>query len=491
MYGGEKMEQELAAQKEKIDALLNAPLDDTAFLWDETARKYAVKMEKIKRLLMLSEVEEHVAKRTLRNLEAFLTRCGSPEYHIALVGAIKAGKSTLINAIIGCDLASTEVTPETASLTKFRRAEEDYVEVSFYSAGEWDSLWKSAKESQAAVFIEEYNDLNADREKDNWLGQESKKQVCSNREELKTEIARWTSSKSPTHYFVKEVVVGLKDFDLPDGVVMVDTPGLDDVVEYRSNITRDYISRANAVLVCVRSDALTGGELQTILRVFQNARGNAEKVYVIATQIDTLNRPQRDWEKQNEEWIKYLKAQTCYGDREIAQQKLIPVSAWLYSALLSYKDNTINEDDDAFFDLESALLKYKIRIDNLAEKYDEVKEATNIGLLKTKLQSEIISRYKKMMVDDICAAYEQNKEDIEEQMRRLQNDQQEIIDASSKGLDEIRKKREEYEAKIKAAEKEKKSLEQLVSSVKAATTKRADEVIAAIKGLSAKNARAR
>ena len=26
------MEQELAAQKEKIDALLNAPLDDTAFL---------------------------------------------------------------------------------------------------------------------------------------------------------------------------------------------------------------------------------------------------------------------------------------------------------------------------------------------------------------------------------------------------------------------------------------------------------------------------
>ena len=143
----------------------------------------------------------------------------------------------------------------------------------FYSVGEWDSLWKSAKESQAAVFIEEYNDLNADQEKDSWLGQESKKQICSNREELKTEIARWTSSKSPTHYFVKEVVVGLKDFDLPDGVVMVDTPGLDDVVEYRSNITRDYISRANAVLVCVRSDALTGGELQTILRVFQNARG--------------------------------------------------------------------------------------------------------------------------------------------------------------------------------------------------------------------------
>ena len=137
------------------------------------------------------------------------------------------------------------------------------------------------------------------------------------------------------------------------------------------------------------------------------------------------------------------------------------------------------------------MIVHKIRIEHLTEKYDEVKEATNIGLLKTKLQSEIISRYKKMMVDDICAACEQNKEDIEEQMRRLQNDQQEIIDASSKGLDEIRKKRAEYEKKMRAAEKEKKSLEQPVSSVKTATTKRADEVIAAIKGLSAKNARAR
>ena len=448
-------------------------------------------MEKIKRLLTLNEVEAHIAKRTLRNLEAFLTRCSTPEYHIALVGAIKAGKSTLINAVIGCDLASTEVTPETAALTKFRRAEEDYVEVSFYTDEEWSSLWKSAEESRARVFIEEYHSLHADQEKDSWLGQDDKRSTCSTREALKAEIARWTSSKSPTHYFVKEVIVGLKDFDLPDGVVMVDTPGLDDVVEYRSNITRDYISRANAVLVCVRSDALTGGELQTILRVFQNARGSAEKVYVIATQIDTLNRPQSDWEKQNEEWLKYLKEPGCYGNRELAQQKLIPVSAWLYSALHAYKENKISEEDDAFFDLESALLKYKIRMDGLAEKYHEVEEGTNISLLKTKLQAEVISRYKKMMIDDICIAYEQNREDIGEQMRRLRDEQQEIIDTSSKGLDEIRKKKEEYEKKVKAAEQEKKSLEQLVSSVKAATTKRAEEVIAAIKALSEKRVKAR
>ena len=485
------MEQELAAQKEKIDALLNAPLDDTAFLWDETARKYAVKMEKIKRLLTLNDVGEHIKKSTLRNLDAFLTRCATPEYHIALVGAIKAGKSTLINAIIGNDLASTEVTPETASLTKFRRTDEDYVEVSFYTAEEWTSLWQSAMKGHAKVFTEEYNALNADQQKENWLGQDNKKTICSTQEELKTEIVRWTSSKSPTHYFVKEVIVGLKDFDLPDGVVLVDTPGLDDVVKYRSDITRDYISRANAVLVCVRSDALTGGELKTILGVFQNARGNSEKVYVIATQIDTLKQPHSDWEKQCEEWLKYLKEQGCYGSRDLARQKLIPVSAWLYSALQSYKENKINEDEDASFALESALLKYKIRMENLPEKFHEVEESTNIDLLKTKLQSEIISKYKKALIDDIRASYEQNKEDIAEQLRRLRDEQKEIIDTSNKGLDEIRKKKEEYEAKVKAAEEEKKSLEQLVSSIKVETTKHAEELIATIKALSKKRVKTR
>ena len=68
----------------------------------------------------------------------------------------------------------------------------------------------------------------------------------------------------------------MKEFDLPDGVVLVDTPGLDDAVEYRSDITREYIDRANAVLVCVKSDALTGAEFATICSVFANTRYNPE-----------------------------------------------------------------------------------------------------------------------------------------------------------------------------------------------------------------------
>ncbi|MFQ9126988.1 MAG: hypothetical protein ACLR4Z_09665 [Butyricicoccaceae bacterium] len=83
----------------------------------------------------------------------------------------------------------------------------------------------------------------------------------------------------------------LKDLPLPEGVVLADTPGLNDAVEYRSNITKDYIDRANAVFVCVKADRLSGQELATIYGVFSNARYNPEKIYIIATQQDSLNNP--------------------------------------------------------------------------------------------------------------------------------------------------------------------------------------------------------
>ena len=164
--------------------------------------------------------------------------------------------------------------------------------------------------------MEEYAQLKAEGEKEKWVDHPEQVFQCGSKEEVVKEIARWTSSKSAGHYFVKEVEVGLKEVPLTDGVILVDTPGLDDVVQYRSNITRDYIDRANAVMVCVKADALTGQEMATIHSVFANTRYNPEKVYIVATQIDTLNRPIQNWQEQREEWLKSLKNTGAFGSLE-------------------------------------------------------------------------------------------------------------------------------------------------------------------------------
>jgi predicted acylesterase/phospholipase RssA/GTPase SAR1 family protein len=452
---------------------------DNAYLWDATVQKYATKMSKVREILKTEGINDLITSKMFKDIDTFLKKCSEAEFHIALVGAIKAGKSTLINALLGYEYASTKVTPETAALTKFKKGSTNYVKVSFYKKSEWEELWKSANDAKATVFLEEYANLNADKEKDSWLGEEDKRFECDSKEKLVEEIQKWTSSKSVCHYFVKEVEVGLEEFELPEGVVLVDTPGLDDVVEYRSNITRDYIDRANAVLVCVKADALTGPEMGTIYSVFANTRYNPEKVYIIATQIDTLNRPRESWQEQQEEWLKYLKGNGAYASIELAKKNLVPVSAYLYTLLKNYNDLT--DDDDKYWDLDSIIRKFRIK--NINENYKELLDFTNIRLLNDKIKREIVQNYKKLLIEDIIGSYGLCKDSIGETMTKVKAAQEEIISASQGGIEEIKKKQAEYTAKYQEAEEDKKELEALLKKLKTATSKRADELEKAIKNL--------
>lgn len=465
----------------KCQELADKEVNEAPYLWDATVKRYAVTMERVKALLESEGISELVTSKMMKNLNSFLTRCSNAEFHIALVGAIKAGKSTLINAILGHEYASTKVTPETATLTKFRKAESNYVKVSFYTLEEWGKLWDSAKKSKASVFLEEYEALGAEKKKASWLGQEPRIFECTTNDELVGEISKWTSSKSPTHYFVKEVEVGLNDFRLPNGVVLVDTPGLDDVVEYRSNITRDYIDRANAVLVCVKSDALTGQEMATIYSVFSNTRYNPGKVYIIATQLDTLNRPRQNWTEQKEEWLKYLKGRGAYGSLELAQNNLVPVSAYLYTLLKEY--DTYNDGDEKYWELNSILNKLRIRIEKIYEHYQELLDFTNIELLKKKMDREIVTNYRKMLVEDIVGSYEMCRDEIRETIIKIKAAQEDIIKTSQGGIEEIRKKQKEYTQKYQEAEADKEELNKLLLKLQVATKKRADDLESAIKGL--------
>ena len=119
----------------KFQMLADKEVNEASYLWDATVKRHAITMERVKTLLEAEGINELVTSKMMKNLNSFLARCSNAEFHIALVGAIKAGKSTLINAILGHRYASTKVTPETAALTKFRKADYNYVRVSFYKIG--------------------------------------------------------------------------------------------------------------------------------------------------------------------------------------------------------------------------------------------------------------------------------------------------------------------------------------------------------------------
>lgn len=480
-FKDEALQRNYENRVKELKDLADSPVNNPAYLWDETVRRYAAAMERTKKLFQVEGISSYITAGMMRNLDTFLKKCSDAEFHIALVGAIKAGKSTLINALLGYEYASTKVTPETAALTKFKKSDDNYVKVLFYTKEEWDSLWKSAVEGNADIFLEEYKTLNADEEKNKWLDISPRKVICNTQEELVKEITRWTSSKSPVHYFVKEVEVGLKDFELPKGVVLVDTPGLDDIVEYRSDITRDYIDRANAVLVCVKSDALTGQEMHTIYSVFSNVRYNPEKVFVIATQLDTLNRPLENWQAQRLEWIKHLRRKGAFGNEQLAERNLIPVSAYLYTLLKEYNTYAQDDQSDKMFELESILLKLRVR--DLHANYQMLCDFTQIEALKRKINNDIIVRYKKLLTEDVTNSYLICKEEIQNSMRKIKKEQEDIIKTSQGGIEEIRKKQKEFTQKYEETKDDKRELESIINRLQTITQKRADELEQAIKAL--------
>lgn len=465
---------------EELKAIANAPESTTAVMWDATAQKYAGVVHKVSNMLKQEELQSEVSERITKQISSFLEKCSKPEFHIALVGAIKAGKSSLINAILDEELASTEVTPETAALTKFRgNPDGDKISILFYSDNEWKKLWHSVQDVGDSKFMEEFRNLNAEQEKSRWVNHEPIVIEPGNRDELKKEIQKWTSSRSATHYFVKEVEVSLKDLSLPAGVILVDTPGLNDAIEYRSNITKDYIDRANAVFVCVKADRLSGQELATIYGVFSNARYNPEKIYIIATQQDSLNNPVEDWKKQRRVWLGLLQEKACYGNLKLAERNLISTSGYLYTLLR----NTEHLNQVRRFQLFSVAMKFQVMPDKITEHYEELLDFSAIEQLKRRMNHDILEKYRELLREDIRNGYTQVKDCILELMKQVRARQEEIISMASKDIEEIRKKEEENREKLAEAEREQKDLDELYRTIKKSTAEQKKQVADAIRAL--------
>lgn len=434
--------------------------------WSRTASEYVDKVRKLKIVLMDSAIKDRT-KNLRKKADSFISRCKTPEFHIAFVGTIKAGKSTLINALLGCDLASTSVTPETAVLTKFRHSEDtNYLRINFYSKEEWNELWKSIS-SNADVFKQEYKSLNGDAEKDNWIGHKEIYTKVSD-EGLTAEIEKWTSSKHVEHYFVKEVEVGLKSFNMPEQVVFVDTPGLDDAVKYRSDVTRNYIDRANAVFACIKADSLTGSELSTLYRIFSNTSYNPEKVYIIGTQWDSLNSPEDNWKKQKAEWIKYLSGKDCYGDAMVAERNITYAAAYLKNLCRNYAVL----DENQKFSLMSTAMKFKIMPTDIEVNLEKLDEISNVDSVSRKISQDIVSKYSEYLESDIKQSYEDFKADAERFFSELRTSNQELIETSDKNIEEIKAKYEEAEKEVEEINKYKKQLTDMLALVRQDTERR-------------------
>jgi GTPase SAR1 family protein/rubrerythrin len=439
----------------KLSKVLTDDTSSSDIMWDVTAMKTDAVIRKVKLLAELGKIPSY-PKDLVQDMNILMKKCRSAEFQIAVVGVMKAGKSFLMNALIGAEIASVEVNPETAALTKFRSADGYYVKVSFHDEKQWAKLKASALQSENSINGSEKKDSFAARLRspslkemeEKYIGKESRIEKCKDLDELRKQVRVYTSSKSLAHILVSEIEVGIDKslFNMPTEVVFVDTPGLKDPVQYRSDITEKYIKRANAVLVALKPGPLTAEGVEIVTTVLDKT--DKEKTIIVGTQSDISYEEERT--KYVSNWKELLIEARKYKNERDINNRIVLTSAKM--ELLIKKWNSLSENqrnDEKYFsdDDYNALEKYardtfktrRFDIGNISEEESNtISNATGIPALRRKLETTLIANYRKLLVDDIVKTFERCRKQLIKLSNRTITAQEERIIKAKMTTDELK-----------------------------------------------------
>lgn len=379
--------------------------NDDDWLYTELHDKFR-KMKKIKNIAykaMKDKGEENapVYRKIYGLTQKFFSDYRKKRIEVAVVGTVKAGKSSLINSLIGTRLASVDPTPETSILVKYRTTSEgNYLRISFYTEAQWNKLWETAK--KAAVFRSEYERLEADKIKYEYLNRQQKYISCSS-EDLPKIMMEWSKSDAPKHFFVKEIEVGYQSNTIPHDVFLVDTPGLSDPVRYRSDITRNYIKNSDWILACITGENLSGQpEFNFLSKVISNKGGDVSKIFVVATKKDMLTNS--EGEKKASEFL--VRLGELYNNRSMAISRFAFVAAECH--LLTQKVVKGEElDDEEYEKLMSALLRLRLQYSDINDKEDTILKYAGVRDLFERIEKVVLQNRRDYIVAGINKDYVQ------------------------------------------------------------------------------------
>lgn len=207
------------------------------------------------------------------------------KFSIGITGVMNAGKSTMLNAILGKEILGTSVIPETANLTVVKYAKTPSAKVNFWTKDEWQKIQKSAQTLEnMKPFIQETKEHFKDKLDDF---------ITSDGLSIDVEIDNLASYTSAEYSdkkcnLVKSVELYTDLKFVKDGVEIVDTPGLDDPVVQREEITKNYLYDCDMMchLMNVNQSATQKDiEFITDTLLYQNIA----RLLVVITRIDTVS----------------------------------------------------------------------------------------------------------------------------------------------------------------------------------------------------------
>jgi GTPase SAR1 family protein len=214
-------------------------------------------------------------------------RLAENAYQILVVGEVKRGKSSFINALIGQNVLPTDVDVATSQVFRVCRAEREAYRLRFEDG--------SAKEINRDDLPRYGSQVVADAEGAPGLNQ----------------IIRWIEVDVPVRF-------------LPPGVSILDTPGLGGLYELHAEITHRFIPQADAVVFVLDS---TRPIIEEELKYLEAILGATRNVFFIQTKFDLFRGKQwQDVRERNQDILRER-----FHDR-LLDSRVWPISSKLLSA---------------------------------------------------------------------------------------------------------------------------------------------------------------
>ncbi|MFA9372719.1 MAG: dynamin family protein [Poseidonibacter sp.] len=235
---------------------------------------------------------------TINDLDEVTNYLNNQKFSIGITGVMNAGKSTMLNALMGREILGSAVVPETANLTIVKHNPSENAKVFYWNKSEWDRIVKSAEQLESMRdYVNETNKIFGN-ELSSYIKEESRfDEVDIN------DLSSYTSAEASGKKcnLVKYVELGSNLDFLSDGIEIVDTPGLDDPVIQREEITKEYISACDMMLHLMNvSQSATLKDVEFIIDALLYQ--NISKLLIVITRADTVSK------EQLEEVINYTKS---------------------------------------------------------------------------------------------------------------------------------------------------------------------------------------
>lgn len=371
---------------------------------------------------------------------------------IGVIGQMKCGKSTFLNSFVfGRNVLPAATTPMTAALSVITYGEKEAIEAEFYSDSEWQEQQMMANRPLEDVAGNELltSKIKAAKElvsKSHVLGDSIHGLLGKTQADGLDNLEAYVGADGKYVSITKSVKIYYPNEALK-GVEIVDTPGFNDPIQSREERTKDFLSKADAVLLMLYAGRPFDATDRAIL--FKNVgQCGMGKVLIGINKYD-IPYESGETEQEIQDYVSREIAHACKeeDDNELKDilQSTTPITLSAEMALLSELPFEKIQSSEAFnhawkracdiFEISTQIeMRQKSHIDNLITAVKQVIEKEKGEILFKKPINTMLASGNKLLAD-IDNEITKNKYDIE-----LLNSSDDEIDEKEKRLNKVERR---------------------------------------------------